>query len=145
MPRLNIVTVDIQERQNSRTITLRSVELHGHCTVSWNSRKSTRSFHRKKTLFPMRTGVSGRANEWVQWSARAKHAVWSQQMSERGTWMSKRTSGCPRAHRISDIVILLTVHRALRETVTQGRHHWGGVFRDSDRASSDFHYAPRAK
>ena len=80
-------------------------------TVGWNCMIPTHLIHRQKSLSHelQSEWVSERANEWAQWSARAKRAVPGKQMSERCEHMSERRSEWPSTLRDDFIVILLIV------------------------------------
>ena len=70
----------------------------------WNRR-----VHFTEKNFRMSSGVSEQANEWAQWSTRAKQAVRSKQMSERCERTSERTSEWPKTLCVYSLIIRLIV------------------------------------
>ena len=81
-------------------------------TVVSNCMKSTHSIHRNNSLsHELRSEwVSEQANEWAQWSARAKRAVRSKRMSWRCEQSSEQRSKLSNTRRVDFLVTLPNVH-----------------------------------
>ena len=85
------------------------------------------AFISKTSLFLMSSGVSERASDWAQWSARAKWAVRSKQLSEQCERTSEQRSEWPSTIRVDFISFQPTVEC----DVDQILHIWKVIFRIS--------------